>query len=212
MDIADVSLPYLKYLVGRNVLQTIPVGKVKDWDQTYRCSPKASTRTAEGASTQGVAPYTVLYATDATGSKFATAPTEFLTSVPTITNADTLGIRPDLVGRPGDELGRPAQPRLQGQGGAAGQPDGWRHRRRHGAESPRRHQIRQQGQHDPARDRQDHRQLMTEIKQSGQFRSFWGSFDQSVNLMASGEVVIQSMWSPAVTAVRTRGIPARSSR
>ena len=25
--------------------------------------------------------------------------------------------------------------------------------------------------------------------------------------MASGEVVIQSMWSPAVTAVRTRGIP-----
>ena len=49
--------------------------------------------------------------------------------------------------------------------------------------------------------------LMTEIKQSGQFRSFWGSFDQSVNLMASGEVVIQSMWSPAVTAVRSRGIP-----
>jgi putative spermidine/putrescine transport system substrate-binding protein len=27
-----------------------------------------------------------------------------------------------------------------------------------------------------------------------------------VNLMASGEVVIQSMWSPAVTAVRTKGI------
>ena len=49
--------------------------------------------------------------------------------------------------------------------------------------------------------------LMMDIKKSGQFRSFWGSFDQSVNLMASGEVVIQSMWSPAVTAVRTRGIP-----
>ena len=32
------------------------------------------------------------------------------------------------------------------------------------------------------------------------------TFDQSVNLMASGEVVIQSMWSPAVTAVRSRGI------
>ena len=49
--------------------------------------------------------------------------------------------------------------------------------------------------------------LMGGIKKSGQFRSFWGSFDQSVNLMASGEVVIQSMWSPAVTAVRSRGIP-----
>jgi putative spermidine/putrescine transport system substrate-binding protein len=49
--------------------------------------------------------------------------------------------------------------------------------------------------------------LMIEIKKSGHFRSFWTTFDQSLNLMASGEVVIQSMISPAVTAVRTRGIP-----
>jgi putative spermidine/putrescine transport system substrate-binding protein len=48
---------------------------------------------------------------------------------------------------------------------------------------------------------------MMEVKKSGQFRSFWSTFDQAVNLMASGEVVIQSMWSPAVTAVKTRGIP-----
>src|SRR5207245_4996877 len=48
--------------------------------------------------------------------------------------------------------------------------------------------------------------LMLDIKKSGHFRSFWTTFDQSVNLMASGEVVIQSMWSPAVTAVRSRGI------
>src|SRR5712672_771701 len=49
--------------------------------------------------------------------------------------------------------------------------------------------------------------LMIDIKKSGHFRSFWTTFDQSVNLMASGEVVIQSMISPAVTAVRARGIP-----
>jgi putative spermidine/putrescine transport system substrate-binding protein len=47
---------------------------------------------------------------------------------------------------------------------------------------------------------------MMEIQRSGQFRAFWTTFDQSVNLLASGEVVIQSMWSPAVTAVRARGI------
>ncbi|MDO5641995.1 MAG: ABC transporter substrate-binding protein, partial [Paracoccus sp. (in: a-proteobacteria)] len=33
------------------------------------------------------------------------------------------------------------------------------------------------------------------------------TFDESVNLMAAGEVVVQSMWSPAVTAVKARGIP-----
>ena len=48
--------------------------------------------------------------------------------------------------------------------------------------------------------------IMQDLKKSGHFRSFWSNFDQSVNLMASGEVVIQSMWSPAVTAVRSRGI------
>jgi putative spermidine/putrescine transport system substrate-binding protein len=48
--------------------------------------------------------------------------------------------------------------------------------------------------------------VMTDLKQKGQFRAFWKTFDESVNLMASGEVVIQSMWSPAVTAVRSKGI------
>ena len=49
--------------------------------------------------------------------------------------------------------------------------------------------------------------ILTEAKKAGQFRAFWSDFNQSVNLMASGEVVIQSMWSPAITAVRTKGIP-----
>ena len=57
--------------------------------------------------------------------------------------------------------------------------------------------------------------FLIKAKQDGQFRAFWKSFDESVNLMASGEVVIQSMWSPAVTAVRSQGIdviPAAEGR
>ena len=49
--------------------------------------------------------------------------------------------------------------------------------------------------------------LLIEQKQAGQFRAFWNSFDESVNLMSSGEVVVESMWSPAVTALRTHDIP-----
>ena len=48
-----------------------------------------------------------------------------------------------------------------------------------------------------------------DAKKAGQFRAFWKSFDESVNLMASGEVVIQSMWSPAVAAVRSKGIACK---
>jgi putative spermidine/putrescine transport system substrate-binding protein len=53
---------------------------------------------------------------------------------------------------------------------------------------------------------------LIEAKKAGQFRALWKDFNESVNLMASGEVVIQSMWSPAVTAVRTRASTACSSR
>ena len=49
--------------------------------------------------------------------------------------------------------------------------------------------------------------ILTEAKKAGQFRAFWKDFNESVNLMASGETVIQSMWSPAVTAVKSKGIP-----
>ena len=54
--------------------------------------------------------------------------------------------------------------------------------------------------------------FLIKAKKDGQFRAFWKTFDESVNLMASGEVVIQSMWSPAVAAVRSKGIPANTSR
>src|SRR5256885_1972825 len=48
--------------------------------------------------------------------------------------------------------------------------------------------------------------ITTEAKKAGQFRAFWKDFNESVNLMAAGETVIQSMWSPAVTKVRSMGI------
>ena len=51
--------------------------------------------------------------------------------------------------------------------------------------------------------------FLIDAKKSGQFRAFWKSFDESVNLMASGEVIIQSMWSPAVAAVRSKGIACK---
>src|SRR5258708_25790869 len=49
--------------------------------------------------------------------------------------------------------------------------------------------------------------ILKAAKKAGQFRAMWATFDESVNLMAAGETIVQSMWSPAVTAGRSRGIP-----
>ena len=51
--------------------------------------------------------------------------------------------------------------------------------------------------------------ILTKYKKDGQFRAFWATFNESVNLMASKEVVIESMWSPAVALLVAQGVDCR---
>jgi putative spermidine/putrescine transport system substrate-binding protein len=206
IDVADVSIVYLKYLVGRNVLQAIPLAKYKWWDKTIPLYTKGIYPDGAEASMQGVAPYTVVYATGPDGQKFNNGPSDWLTGVPTITNADTLGIRPDLTGRPINSWADLISPEFKGKAALQDSPTTGVIDVALALES--RGDIKYKNKGNMTRDEIDKTiAVMTDIKKSGQFRSFWSTFDQSVNLMASGEVVIQSMWSPAVTAVRSRGIP-----
>ena len=132
-----------------------------------------------------------------------------MTLIPTIYNADTLGIRPDLVGRPITQLEGPARPRVQGQGLDPQHPVDRHHGCRHGLRSPwARSKYGDKGNMTKA-EIDKTIAFLIEAKKAGQFRAFWKTFDESVNLMASGEVVIQSMWSPAVAAVRAQGHPLR---
>ena len=48
--------------------------------------------------------------------------------------------------------------------------------------------------------------IMTKYKKQGQFRAFWSAFTDSVNFMASKEVVLESMWSPAVALLKAQGV------
>ena len=133
------------------------------------------------------------------------AQTEFLTGLPTVTNGDTLGIRPDLVGRKIDSWADVLSPEFKGRAAIQDNPTIGIIDVAMAMEA--RGDIKYGNKGNMTKAEIDKTiDTMLEIKRSGQFRSFWTSFDQSVNLMASGEVVIQSMWSPAVAAVRSRGI------
>jgi putative spermidine/putrescine transport system substrate-binding protein len=206
MDCADISMVWLKYLPGRGTLQTIPVSKFKHWDQTLPMFTKGRYSDGREVSQQGVAPYTILYSANAEGSKLATAPTEWAAVIPTVTNADTLGIRPDLVSRPVDSWADLISPDFKGKAALQDSPTTGVIDVAMAMEAGGHIKYGNKGNMTKAEIDTTIAKMM-EIKQAGQFRSFWTTFDQSVNLMASGEVVIQSMWSPAVTAVRTRGIP-----
>ena len=206
IDVADVALTFLRYLVGRNVLQAIPLSKIKYWDQTIPLFTKGEYPDGRRASTQGIAPYGVIYVTGADAKSFSDGPSEWLSGIPSVTNADTLGIRPDLVGRPVTSWADLLDPAFKGKAALQDQPtigiiDVALAVEARGAATYGNKGNMTKAEIDKTIG------LMMDIKRSGQFRSFWTTFDQSVNLMASGEVVIQSMWSPAVSAVRTRGIP-----
>ena len=51
--------------------------------------------------------------------------------------------------------------------------------------------------------------ILSRYKKNGHFRAFWSTFNESVNLMASKEVVIESMWSPAVALLVAQGVNCR---
>jgi putative spermidine/putrescine transport system substrate-binding protein len=127
--------------------------------------------------------------------------------VPTLFNADTLGIRPDLVGGRdkvkswGDLL----DPLYRGKSALVDYAPVGVIDVAMALEA--RGEMKYADKGNMTKDEIDKTiRIMQGLKKSGHFRAFWSNFDQSVNLMASGEVVIQSMWSPAVTAVRARGI------
>ena len=209
IDCADISLVYMRYLIGRNVLQAIPLSKFRYWDQTLPLFTKGEYADGRKAPQQGIAPTTVLYATDATGQKVTNGtPTEWVTSIPTVTNGDTLGVRPDLTGRPITSWADLLSPDFKGRAAVQDNPTIGIIDVAMALEA--RGDIKYGNKGNMTKTEIDKTiDTMMELKRSGQFRSFWTSFDQSVNLMASGEVVIQSMWSPAVAAVRSRGIACK---
>ena len=50
-------------------------------------------------------------------------------------------------------------------------------------------------------------EILIDYKRKGHFRGVWSSVPHSIELMASGEVDIESMFSPAVSALNGDGIP-----
>ena len=128
-----------------------------------------------------------------------------MTLIPTVYNADTLGIRPDLIKRPISSWSELLNPEFKGKASILNIPSIGIMDAAMVVEATGQHKYADKGNMTKA-EIDLTMKIMTEAKKAGQFRAFWKDFNESVNLMASGETVIQSMWSPAVTKVRSMGI------
>ncbi len=154
---------------------------------------------------QGTAPNKVMFLTGSDSTEFATEETSYATLIPTIYNADTLGYRPDLVGRTIESWAELFNPEFAGKTSILNIPSIGIMDAAMVVEAAGMMTFGDKG--DMTKEEIDQiTAILMEQKAAGQFRAFWETFDESVNLMSSGEVVLQSMWSPAVTAVRAKGI------
>ena len=98
-DIADIEYFAIKKVFPTGVMQPMDAKKIKYVDQIVPIFTKGRL-TPDSPIAQGTTPYSVGFVDGPSGRTFAHGQTEWMTLIPTIYNADTLGIRPDLVGRP----------------------------------------------------------------------------------------------------------------
>ena len=203
-DVADIEYWICKKVWPTGNLQAMDTSKIANYDKIAGIF-RSGKLTPESTIAQGTAPSTVGFVDGPGGTDFVQNESGWMTLIPTIYNADTLGIRPDLIGRPIDTWAELLNPEFKGKASildisSIGIMDMAMVCEAMG-------EIVYADKGNMTKEEIDKTiGILTEAKKNGQFRAFWKSFDESVNLMASGEVVIQSMWSPAITAVRSKGI------
>ncbi len=204
-DIADIEYWICKKVWPTGNLQAMDTSKIKNYDKIVGIFRNGKL-TPESTIAQGTAPHTVGFTSGPEGTDFVDEESGWMTLIPTIYNADTLGIRPDLIGRPINNWSELLNPEFKGKASILDISSIGIMDMAMVVESMGEYTYPDKG--NMTREEIDMTMaIFTEAKKNGQFRAFWKSFDESVNLMASGEVVIQSMWSPAITAVKSKGIP-----
>ena len=203
-DLIDTEFFSLKKILPTGNLKGIDTKRIKNADKITKLFTTGEVG-GKKVGDQGTAPKKVIYVDKADSKGFSSSPTQFMTLIPTVYNADTLGIRPDLIKRPISSWAELLNPEFKGKAAILNIPSIGIMDAAMVVEATGKYKY-------PDKGNMTKKEIdltiatLIEAKKAGQFRALWKDFNESVNLMASGEVVIQSMWSPAVTAVRTKGI------
>jgi len=204
IDIADMEIWQTKIAVPQGVTQAVEIAKIGNWGELTPLYTEGVFAGKE-VSRQGDAPIKFMYRDAIDATTFASGKTDFATFVPSVYNADTLGIRPDLVGRAITSWADLISPDFKGKAAIQNIPTNGIMDAMMALEAAG--EIKYVDKGNPTQDELSFTiARLIELKKGGHWRALWNTFDESVNLMAAGEVTIQSMWSPAVTAVKSQGV------
>ncbi|MEP4475046.1 MAG: twin-arginine translocation signal domain-containing protein, partial [Lentilitoribacter sp.] len=179
-DIADIEYWICKKVWPTGNLQAMDVSKIKNYDKIAGTFTSGKlTPTSEIA--QGTAPHTVGFTDSVDGKSFTKEQTGWMTLIPTIYNADTLGIRPDLINRPIDTWAELLNPEFKGKASILDISSIGIMDMAMVVEAMGDYKYGDKG--NMTKEEIDMTfKIFTEAKKAGQFRAFWKSFDESVNL------------------------------
>ena len=204
-DILEPEVWMVKKIVPSGNLRGLDTQRIKEAGNITTVFTKGEVD-GKKIGNQGTAPRKVIYLEGEESKTFSKDESRYMSIIPSVYNADTLGIRPDLIGRPIEHWHELLNSEFKGKASILNIPSIGIMDAAMVVESLGEHTYGDKGNMTKA-EIDLTMGVLTEAKKQGQFRAFWKEFNESVNLMASGETVIQSMWSPAVTKVRSQGVP-----
>ena len=212
-DIVDTEYFSLKKLVPSGNLQGMDAKKIKNADKITPVFTKGEVARQEDRRPGHGAEEGLLPRGQELDQVRRPRRPQWITLIPTVYNADTLGIRPDLIKRPIESWKELLNPEFKGKASILNIPSIGIMDAAMVVEAMGEYKYPDKGNmtkeeidlHDQDPDRgQEGRPVP---------RASGRTSTRSVNLMASGETVIQSMWSPAVTdGALARASPASTSR
>ncbi len=206
-DLFEPPFMTMKVMWPSGNFQAWDTTKLPEWDQVVDLYKESGKIWPDAWYGDGQNPSSVGYTSGPDARDFVKpGSTKWITNHPVLHNADTLGIRPDVIGRPIDSWKELINSEFSGRAGLVAFPqiglmDAAMAFQANG-------EIEYANKGNMTREEIDFSvDRLIQLKNDGHWRSLWSTFNDSVQLMVSGEVVIQSMWSPAVTAVREQGVP-----
>jgi putative spermidine/putrescine transport system substrate-binding protein len=192
IDNADVSTNVVPDIMKQKIGLPISTSKYKWWDKTMPLFSTGENNDGRMVHVADGAPIKFQYYADNDGTKLSSTSTEWLTSIPSLTNADTLGIRPDLIGRKIDSWADLLNSEFKGKAALVDEYDIGILDAVMALQASGQMKYAEIGNLTKA-EIDDTIAELIEYKKSSHFLSFWQNFDQSVSFMATGEVVVESI-------------------
>lgn len=202
-ELAEGYFNDMDVFIPAKVWQPIDTQRIKEWDRVSDLA-KTGKLTPESSEGQGDAPFRHLWL-DTDGNR-VDGPSRYISMVPGWHNADSIGYNPEETGRKIDSWAELFSEDFKGRVALLNIPQIGTMDAALAVEALGIYKFKDKG--NMTRDEIDFLiKYLIEKKKEGHFRAFWENFGQSVNLMVSGEVALESMWSPAVTAIKAEGVP-----